>query len=74
MHRLSLKVLELGERGGERWEERDFVAILAGFTGVFLTVPALNTVEKESGVWYQTPQTVSQDLCMKVHIHLPHDR
>lgn len=29
----ALKVLELGERGGERQEERDSVPILARFTG-----------------------------------------
>lgn len=33
VHSLSLKVLELGERGGERQEERDSVPILARFTG-----------------------------------------
>lgn len=46
MHGLSLELLELGERGGEREEDRDSVSILARFAGFSLTVSALNTVEK----------------------------
>lgn len=46
MHGLSLEFLELGERGGEREEDRDSVPILARFAGFSLTVSALNTVEK----------------------------
>lgn len=49
VHRLSLKVLELGERGGERQEERDFVPILARFTG-FSWLPPLST-QLKSKVW-----------------------
>lgn len=43
MHGLSLELLELGERGGEREEDRDSAPILVRFAGYFLTASALNT-------------------------------
>lgn len=49
VHRLSLKVLELGEWGGERQEERDSVPILAHFSG-FSWLPPLST-QLKSKVW-----------------------